>query len=69
MATYTQSQIDALRRAYARGVTRVAYGDKTVEYRSLDDMKRLIVEMQDDLAGSANRLRRVYVTTQSHKGL
>jgi hypothetical protein len=68
MAVYTQSQIDALRRAYARGVTRVSYGDKTVEYRSLDEMKRVLAEMESDVAG-APRARRFYTTTQAHKGL
>ena len=68
MAVYTQSQVDALRRAYARGVTRVSYGDKTVEYRSLDEMKRVIAEMDGDVSGTP-RARRFYTTTQAHKGL
>jgi hypothetical protein len=68
MAVYTQSQIDALRRAYARGVTRVSYGDKSVEYRSLDEMKRVIAEMDGDVSGTP-RSRRFYTTTQAHKGL
>ena len=68
MATYTQAQVDALRRAYARGVTRVSYDGKSVEYRSLDEMKRVIAEMDGEVSGTP-RARRFYTTTQAHKGL
>jgi hypothetical protein len=41
MAGYTQAQLDALDAAIAQGATHVRYGDKQVQYRSLDEMLRL----------------------------
>lgn len=46
---FTQEQLDALEEAIAQGVTTVAYGDKRVEYRSLQDMIRLRDMMRKDL--------------------
>lgn len=57
MAKYTQSQLDALRSAYAQGVLVVGHGDKRVQYRSLAEMKQLIGEMERDLAGSSRPKR------------
>jgi hypothetical protein len=39
--TYTVEQYTAISNAIAEGVTKVQYGDKTVEYRSLDEMLRI----------------------------
>lgn len=46
---YTQQQLDALEAAIAEGVLMVVYGNKTVTYRSLDDMLRIRGIMRDDL--------------------
>jgi hypothetical protein len=35
---YTQAHLDALEAALAKGEKRVAFGDKTVEYRSIDEL-------------------------------
>ncbi len=35
---WTQSELDALKAAYAQGVTRVSYENKTVEYASGSDL-------------------------------
>lgn len=40
--SYTQSQLDALREAYASGVTEVSYDGKTVKYRSLAEIATAI---------------------------
>ena len=37
--TYTISQRDALKQAIASGVLRISYDGKSVEYRSLADLK------------------------------
>jgi hypothetical protein len=43
---FTQTQLDALRAAYASGATEVSYDGKTVKYRTLAEMARLIGEME-----------------------
>lgn len=68
MANYTQAQLDALRAALAQGVTNVSYGDKRVDYRSLDEMRQLISIMERDIAGNPRR-RRFRVRTSEDKGL
>lgn len=47
---FTSAQLDALRDAYARGVTSVRHGDKTVTYASLEDMWRAIQRLERALA-------------------
>lgn len=43
---YTLTEYQALSAAIASGAQKVKYGDKEVEYRSLDDMIRLQIEME-----------------------
>jgi hypothetical protein len=44
--TYTEVQLRALRDALARGERRVTFGDKTVEYRTVDELKAAITEVE-----------------------
>jgi hypothetical protein len=46
---YTLAQYTALTSAYAQCVMRVKYGDKEIEYRSLQEMKQIISEMEVSL--------------------
>lgn len=46
---YTIEQYDALKEAIASGATSIAYGDKTVSYRSLSEMKELVRMIEDEL--------------------
>lgn len=46
---YTIEQHDALEAAIAQGALRVEYGDKKVQYRSLDDMIRILNLMKSQL--------------------
>lgn len=48
---YTQTELDALRAAIAEGVLKVEYGDKKVEYRSLNEMIRIKKMMEAELEG------------------
>jgi len=48
--SWTQAELDALRRAYARGTLRVAYDGKTVEYGSEADLKRRIETIESAIA-------------------
>lgn len=47
---YTLSQRDALRQAIASGVLRLSYEDKHVEYRSMDELKAALNEVEQALA-------------------
>ena len=44
--TYTEAQLQALRDALARGEKRVTFGDKTVEYRTVEELKQAIDEVE-----------------------
>lgn len=44
--TYTEAQLQVLRDALARGEKRVTFGDKTVEYRTVEELKAAIVEVE-----------------------
>ena len=59
---YTQDQLTALEIALARGEHRVTFADKTVEYRSVDDLKAAIREVKRGL-GTTNSARQIRITT------
>lgn len=68
MARYTQSQLDRLNESISLGALRVTYEDRTVEYRSLEDMNKLRREMEAELgAGRCPQSRRILPSTR--KGL
>ena len=48
--TYTMSQLDVLKRALATGERRVSFGDKTIEYRSIEELQAAIRTVEDELA-------------------
>ncbi|MCD8173794.1 MAG: hypothetical protein LUD76_10140 [Alistipes sp.] len=54
---YTLENYNALRTATMTGVKSVSYSDKKMEYRSLDEMLRLLREMEADLFGRSRRRR------------
>ena len=60
MARFTQVQLDDLRAAIAEGVTKVAANGRTVEYRSLAEMRRLEAIMSAELETEPTTPRRVY---------
>lgn len=51
---WTLEQYEALNTAIAEGVKSVQYSDKMVTYRSLDEMRRILSDMADDLGLSEN---------------
>ncbi len=65
---YTEAQRDALRKALASGERRVTYDGKTVEYRSIAELKEALAEVEAALAGAEGRRVRQIRTTTS-KGL
>lgn len=50
---YTQADLEALQAALAKGEKRVSFGDKTVEYRSVEELKDAIREVKRDLLEQA----------------
>ena len=44
--SYTQTQLEALQEALAHGERRVTFGDKTVEYRSIEELRAALHEVQ-----------------------
>ena len=56
MPSYTAEQITELREAIAGGQLIVRSGDRSVQYRSLDDMRRLLAVMESDIAGAPTGL-------------
>ena len=57
---YTTAQLNALEAAIAQGVTSVSYRDRTVQYRSLNDMIKLRDQMRRDLGLITPETRRYY---------
>lgn len=55
MAGFTQAQLDAIKRAYASGVTRVSYDGKSTDYRSLAEMRQIIATIEADLAAQGGK--------------
>ena len=48
--TYTIAQRDALKQAIASGVLRLAYDGKTIEYRSMNELKAALNDVEAALA-------------------
>jgi hypothetical protein len=46
---FTQENLDALETALAKGEKRVSFGDKSVEYRTIDELRLAIREVKRDL--------------------
>lgn len=51
---YSQTDVDALKAAVAKGVTRLRMNGEEVQYGSLAQMRRQIRVMEDELAGRAS---------------
>ena len=63
--TYTTTQLEALKRALATGERRVSFGDKTVEYRSVEELQAAIRTLETEIArnAGASPKRQIRVTT------
>lgn len=69
-ATQIQARIDALQTARDAGVLRVRHGDTQTEFRSLDEMDRILASLKRDLAaanGTSPKSRVNYIE-QTSKG-
>mgnify|MGYP000060624841 FL=1 len=63
--TYTTTQLEALKRALATGERRVSFGDKTVEYRSVEELQAAIRTVEAEIArnAGASPKRQIRITT------
>jgi hypothetical protein len=63
---YTDQQLQALRDALANVVRRVRFGDREIEYRTVDELKQAIAvaEADVDKNGGATPVRQIRVQTQ-----
>lgn len=50
---YTEVQLQALQSALAKGEKRVTFGDKTVEYRTVEELRTAICEVRRGLLQQA----------------
>ena len=53
--TYTEDQVRALREALTSGVLTVSYDGKSVTYRSVDEIKTALTEIENARARDAGR--------------
>jgi len=62
---YTEQQLQTLRDALANGVRRVRFGDREIEYRTVDELKQAIAAAEADVAKSsgAGPVRQIRVQT------
>lgn len=62
---YTLEQAQALRQALASGEHRVSYDGKTIEYRTVSDLKLALAQVEAALALDAGitKTRQIRVTT------
>jgi thiamine monophosphate synthase len=52
MSDFTQADLDAIKKAIALGATRVQYRDRTVDYRTLDELLRVRRTIENAIAGA-----------------
>ena len=65
---FTQAQLDALKDAKAKGVLKVQYHDKIVTYRSIQEIDRIIADIEAELQAAAGETPIRQVRSTSRKG-
>jgi len=66
---YTQAHLEAVEGAIARGERIVRYSDRTVEYRTVDELIKARDLIRTELAQAAGRRSRVVRLYHGGKGL
>lgn len=54
---YTTADLEAVEKALARGETEVSYGDRTVKYRSVQDLQKVRRAIKAELAEASSSPR------------
>jgi hypothetical protein len=66
------SQIVAIRSVITSGVESAGYGDKRTEFRSLEELRQILNDLEEILAGLlglGGKIRQIRMTNQWDKGL
>ena len=63
---YTEQQLQALKDGLANGARRVRFGDREIEYRSVDELKAAIAAAETELAKTSGTptARQIRISTQ-----
>ncbi len=69
MTSYTEQHLQALREVLASGEHRVTYDGKSVEYRSVVDLKAAIAEVESQIARAAGKRKSRQIRISTSKGL
>jgi roadblock/LC7 domain-containing protein len=69
MTSYTEQHLQALQEALASGEHRVTYDGKSVEYRSVVDLKAAIAEVESQIARAAGKRKSRQIRITTSKGL
>ena len=67
--SFTPKHLEAIERAIARGEKTVRYSDRTVEYRSIDELLKARDEIRTSLTNAAGPRSRVVRLMHRGKGL
>lgn len=67
--SFTQKHLDAVEAAIARGEKTVRYNDRTVEYRTVDELLKAREEIRTSLINAAGPRSRVVRLYHGGKGL
>lgn len=67
--TYTVEQRDALKQAIASGVLSISYDGKSVNYRSLADLKAALAEVNQGLAKDSGKPQTRQIKIYAEKDL
>lgn len=68
MMTYTEADLLQLKKALANSERRVSFGDRSVEYRSIEELKMAIREVEADLARTAGKQKTRQIRATTRKG-
>jgi len=63
--SYSQSDIDTLKAAIAQGARLVRFADRTVEYRTLAEMKETLALMQAEVSPPSKPVKTFRVSPRS----
>ena len=65
---YTDQQLQALRDALANGVRRVRFGDREIEYRTVEELKAAIAAAEADVTQNNGTPMIRHIRVQTQKG-
>ena len=66
--TYTETDLLELKKALKNSERRVSFGDRSVEYRSIEELKVAIREVEADLARSMGKPKTRQIRATTRKG-